>query len=194
VRSNLWPNASYRQSINLSDGNIHNQGPPPDFNSLIRISYLLGQHQICIQQIQFSDAKAATLIAAIALMAASGLLPATKSVLGHPLLAIGAILAALSQILCILAIWPRYPSRSERTLASMEDSFSWPTLAGPGFDRNDYAAFVTNTRIHSLIAAVARSNVAVAAILLRKSMALRMAFVLGVLFMVLVYAYHVGLK
>jgi len=70
------------------------------------------------------------------------------------------------------------PPAIRRSLA-LTDRFSWPALATPDYGAEAYARDMRTAEASALVVSLARSNVAVSRILLRKFQALRIAFLLA---------------
>ena len=142
-----------------------------------RLQFALGQNQSIIQQTQFADAKAATLLAltgVLALAVTGEAVPVAREfvagLLGLTILVIG---------ICLMALLPRVAPR--KTVESLHeiDRFSWPALTADGYAADAHAEFLRTSQASQLVMAVARSNAAIAKILARKYLYLRTALILA---------------
>jgi len=138
-----------------------------------RLQFALGQNAVIVQQTQFADAKAATLLALTGALAyglsgeAAGLAP--PLLLGFLALTGGVI------ALCLLAVLPRIRTGQTGPALHERDRFSWPALTGDDYGDDEHADFLRTSQASQLVMAVARSNVAIASVLSRKYALLRAA-------------------
>lgn len=139
-----------------------------------RIEFAIGQNAALYDQVKFADAKAATLLTLIGLLAAfvsgGGIDASTPAT--AVLLALNALVIAL----CLLVLTPRLPGPQERARLARTDRFSWTALTCTGYTAEDHAAFLRRAQASQLIVSIARSNSAVARVLMRKFTLLRFAF------------------
>ncbi|MEM7767555.1 MAG: Pycsar system effector family protein [Pseudomonadota bacterium] len=151
-----------------------------------RLQFVLGQNAAIVQQIQFADAKAATLLALTGVLA-YGL---TYEVLSVPLPILAVLLGLTGAViaLCLLAVMPRIRDGGSGAELYKRDPFSWPALSAKGFDADTHADFLRTSQASHLVMAVARSNVAIAAVLSRKYSLLRAALWLAIADLVVIFA------
>lgn len=181
------------EDIELTHGLAGSEGVDPNHASRARIQLLLDQHNSLIAQTQFADAKTGGLVTLIGLLALKGPVPVDQMQSGDAVSLAAAALAAGCVLFCLLSVFPRYPGRGTRDRLHVSDRFSWPGLTTSGYGADDYARFMHTVEVSQMVHSVARSNVAVARILLRKYQMLRIAFVLGGLDFLIVFARHAGL-
>lgn len=179
--------------VDLSAPLAGHEGVDPNHASRIRIQTLLDQHASLITQTQFADAKSGGLVTVVGLLALNGPIP-MAGMMGQDVVAtIAGVLAASCMLFCIFTIFPRYPRKNVREHLSETDRFSWPSLTAPNFDEQAYADFMHTAEVSQLVHSIACSNSAVSHILLRKFQMLRIAFLLGGLDIMVVFARHAGL-
>lgn len=156
------------------------EGLSLDYMARVRIAYLIGQNQSMVTQTQFADAKAGALLAFVGLLATRG--PGATVDIGSlgqiGLMTLGLHAAAL--VSCIIVLYPRYAGRDVRRELARRERFSWPALSSENVLAGDYAAFMRGAQLSQLVTSVARSNHALATILLSKFRWLRAAFALAV--------------
>lgn len=181
------------EDIGLSQELAGQEGLDSNHASRARIQVLLDQHSTLITQTQFADAKTGGLVTLIGLLALKGPVPVDQMAMADPLSLLAAGLAAACVMFCLLSVFPRFPGRGLRNRLHETDRFSWPALASPNYSADDYAAYMKTAEISQMVHSLARSNSAVAKILLRKYQMLRVAFILGGLDFLLVFARHGGL-
>lgn len=157
------------------------EGVSLDYMARVRIAYLMGQNQAMVTQTQFANAKAGALLAFVGLIATRGpgavvemdaMTPGMAGLLG---------LHGLALICCIVVLYPRYASHDMRRRMARQERFSWPALSARDYLAEDFAAFMRGAQLSHLVTSVARSNHALAAILLQKFRWLRAAFALAVI-------------
>lgn len=151
-------------------------------NDLVRakIHYLAAQDRSLIQQIQLSDAKAATAMTLVGLIAVNSADLATLKT--GPFVLLDGVFWLLVFVCMLSALWsvtPRYPPASARDEIVRRDRYSWPGLASDVFSGEDYADFMDRGQASHLVRSRARNNSALSGILLRKFRALRLAFQAG---------------
>lgn len=156
------------------------EGVSLDYMARVRIAYLMGQNQAMVTQTQFADAKAGALLAFTGLIATRG--PGAVVDIEVMTAAMVAVLAFHGAVLtcCIVVLYPRYASHDVRRRLAREERFSWPALSAWDVSDDDFAEFMRGAQLSQLVTSVARSNHALAAILLRKFWWLRAAFALAV--------------
>lgn len=179
--------------IDLSHPLAGSEGVDPNHASRIRVQTLLDQHSGLIQQTQFADAKAAGLITVIGLLALNGPLPLADMMESDFLPTAGGVVAGLCMLFCFFTIFPRYPAKRIRDRLAETDRFSWPSLTAPGFDGDAYSEYMHTAEISEIVHSIAHSNTSISLILLRKFQTLRLAFALGAIFMVIVFARQAGI-
>lgn len=176
--------------IELDHALAGSEGVDPNHASRIRIQTLLDQHKSLVQQTQFADAKTGGLVTLIGLLALKGPLPVASMASTDPVSAFAGALAALCILFCLFAVFPRYPGRGERKGLAHADRFSWPALTTEAFGPQDYARYMHTAEVSQIVHSIAQSNAAVARILLRKYQMLRIAFLLGGMDLVIVFAHQ----
>lgn len=155
------------------------EGVSLDYMARVRIAYLMGQNQSMVAQTQFADAKAGALLAFIGLVATRG--PGAVTDLSSISWEVAAliVLHASALVCAIVVLYPRYASYDVRKRMATEERFSWPALAADGFAAYEYCDFMRGAQLSQLVASVARSNHALAGILLKKFGWLRAAFAIA---------------
>lgn len=157
------------------------EGISIDQTARVRLAFLLGQNQAMVAQTQFADAKAGALLAIIGLLATRG--PGASFDAGggggDQLFAIALHAAAL--ISCMVVLFPRYAGGALRARLAARERFSWPALTAKGVSADTYADFMQSAQVSQLMISVARSNQAMATILLRKFAWLRAAFGIAII-------------
>ena len=181
------------EDIELTHGLAGSEGMDSNHASRARIQFLLDQHATLIAQTQFADAKTGGLVTLIGLLALKGPVPVDRMRMEDPLALAAAGLAAACILFCLLSVFPRYPGSAIRASLYETDRFSWPALATRNFDSDAYARFMQTAEVSQMVHSLAHSNAAVARILLRKYQMLRIAFLLGGLNFLLVFARMGGL-
>jgi hypothetical protein len=159
--------------------------------SRVRTQYLFAQHNALLTQIQFADAKAGALMTVMGLIVLRGPIAWNSDnvppLLHHSFL----FLSAVAVIFCFWTVFPRYPGKAARRKLAEDERWSWLALSAETMSPAEYGAFMQTSEVSQLVHSVARSNAAVAAILLRKYTALRIGFVaaFGVLLLLGVHVY-----
>ena len=162
-----------------------------DYAARIRLQYLAEQTATLVRQTQFADAKASAVLALAGLVAARVAIDVHQMTLGP--LEIGLFASkGLVLALCLLVLIPRYPGGPQRRAALAQERFSWVALSAPGYEPDDYAEFARTAQISQLVVSMARSNVHVSRVLLRKFRYLRAAFQFAILDVCLTLAYYLG--
>ena len=148
-----------------------------------RMAFVLGQNQTMITQTQFADAKAGAMLAFLGLIATRGPGAVTEmdAATAAPELILQLILHAAALICCLIVLFPRYAKLDVRRSMYDFDRYSWPALTGGAATADGFSGFMRTSEVSQLVASVARSNHALAGILLSKFAWLRWAFGLGVL-------------
>jgi hypothetical protein len=167
------------EQIDLSKSLAGSEGVDNNHASRIRIQALLDQHATLVTQTQFADTKSAGLVTLIGLLALKGPAPMDAMHHGDPVILLAAALSALCILFCVAAVFPRYPSAAQRAKLSETDRFSWPSLADSRFGAEAYSQYMQTAEVSQIVHSIARSNASIAAILLRKYVLLRVAFVFG---------------
>ncbi len=139
-----------------------------------RLQFVLAQSSALFGQVQFADAKAGTLLALVGLLAAH----IAGGGIGAGPVAMAALLGLNGGViaLCVAVLIPRVSGDEARQQISRRDRYSWPALAGDVYGPDEHADFLRSAHASQLIVSVARSNTAVARILLTKFRILRVAF------------------
>ena len=179
--------------IDLSHPLAGREGVDTNHASRIRVQALLDQHASLVQQTQFADTKSAGMITIVGILMVNGPVPMGNMMRSDWLSISAGGLAALCILLCVFTIFPRFPKRAVRTKMAEVDRFSWPSLTEPGFDADAYAEYMHTAEISQIVHSIAHSNSAISRILLRKYKMLRLAFVLGAGFALLVFGRYAGL-
>ncbi len=156
------------------------EGISLDYIARVRIAFLLGQNGAMVTQTQFADAKAGALLAFIGLLATRGPGAVTdfSTITPDNMLQVG--LHAATLMCCIIVMFPRYSGHSKRRQMIEDERFSWPALSAGSFSADDFVDFMRGSQLSQMVASVARSNYALAEILLRKFAWLRAAFGIAV--------------
>lgn len=156
------------------------EGVSLDYIARVRIAYLMGQNGAMVTQTQFADAKAGALLAFVGLLATRG--PGAVTDIGAIDLQVGLqiLFHGAALIACIVVLYPRYASLDMRRKLIREERYSWPALSVEGYPAEDFVEFMRGAQLSQLVASVARSNHALAAILLRKFAWLRAAFLIAI--------------
>ena len=178
--------------LDLSYPLAGSEGVDTNHASRIRVQMLLDQHSSLIQQTQYADAKAGALITVIGLLALNGPLPLTDMMTADFVAAAGGAIAALCMLFCVFTVFPRYPGKRIRDRLAETDRFSWPSLATTTFDGDAYSDYMHTAEISEIVHSIALSNSSISLILLRKFQTLRVAFFLGAIFIIIVFARHAG--
>ncbi|MEO1331173.1 MAG: Pycsar system effector family protein [Pseudomonadota bacterium] len=164
------------EALDLEQPIVTREGMTVDDLVRAKMHYLVAQDRSLVQQIQLSDAKAATVLTLMGLLTVN-----SDSVpLGTgPAATLSLLFLALMGGCLACALWaviPRYPPGSVRDALSARDRYSWPGLASDALEIDDYAEFMRTSQASQMILSVARSNAAVSRILLKKFRALRLSF------------------
>lgn len=173
------PEAPDLQEIELGLPLAGSEGLDVNHASRARIQFLCDQHQALLTQTQFADAKAAALMTILALVVLSQ--PdqlrsiAAAPWLGYVFLAVGIASIAC----CFWVVFPRFPPAAERERMITRDRWSWPSLAAKSLDPAEHARFMRTAEISQMVQSLSLSNAAVSRLLLKKYTALRTAFALG---------------
>ncbi|MEM7464896.1 MAG: hypothetical protein AAF362_19670 [Pseudomonadota bacterium] len=181
------------EKVDLSRPLSGSEGVDPNHASRIRVQTLLFQNTSLVQQTQFADAKAAGLMTVIGLLALNGPVPMDEMMKGETLSMAAGMVAALCILFCIFTIFPRYPGKKVRKNLSETDRFSWPSLTSPDFDAEAYSEYMHTAEVSQIVHSIAHSNTAIAHILLRKFLMMRIAFFLGAIDFAIVLVRHSGL-
>jgi hypothetical protein len=174
-------------AVELMQSAAGHEGVDANHTSRIRIHALLDQNHSLVQQTQFADAKAGGLVTLVGLLALKGPVPVTTMSIADVLGLMTSGISALCILFCVLAVFPRYPTRGAREHLSDVDRFSWPALTAPGFDGEAYASYMQAAEVSQIVYSIARSNSAISRILLRKFQMLRIAFALSLILFALVF-------
>lgn len=156
------------------------EGVSLDYIARVRIAYLMGQNSAMVTQTQFADAKAGALLAFVGLLATRGPGAVTDMALINPEVALQVLFHGAALIACIVVLYPRYASLNMRKRLIREERYSWPALSSSDYAAEDFVEFMRGAQLSQLVASVARSNHALAEILLRKFAWLRAAFLLAI--------------
>ena len=174
-------------AVELMQSAAGHEGVDANHTSRIRVQALLDQNHSLVQQTQFADAKAGGLVTLVGLLALKGPIPVTAMSVSDILGMANSGVSALAILFCLLAVFPRYPTRRTREHLSDLDRYSWPALTAPGFDGDAYASYMQSAEVSQIVYSIARSNSAVSQILLRKFQMLRIALVLSLILFALVF-------
>lgn len=144
-----------------------------------RLQFLLGQSTYIIRQIQFADAKAATLLAIVGVLA---IIVADREAEIHIAFFAAYLLLTISVVaICLVALLPRVPSNAQAKEMRNTEFFSWPALSSDGFEPEQYAKLMRTSDASQLVISIARSNIAIARVLRLKYKLLRGALVLALI-------------
>lgn len=154
------------------------EGVGIDHLARMRMAFLLDQNKTMSTQTKFADAKAGALLAFIGLIATRG--PAQISELTLATVAISSLHGAVL-IACLIVLYPRYLSRSQRNAIAETDHYSWPALAADTVTPGAFSAFMRSAQFSQLVHSMAHANVALSHILMSKFAWLRRAFVMAVI-------------
>ncbi|MCC0021698.1 MAG: hypothetical protein H6888_11585 [Nitratireductor sp.] len=168
------------------------EGVDINYISRVRTQYLFAQHHALVAQTQFADAKAAALLTLIGLIALRGPLAPYESS-GSIFTWIYLACVALCILFALLSVVPRFPSASLRSAMYKADRWSWPGLAADEVTPEAFAGFMQTSEVSQLVHSVARSNVHISRILLRKFFMLRLAFGFAVILLAMTGARLAGL-
>jgi hypothetical protein len=170
------------------------EGLDANHASRLRMQFLVSQHGSLVTQTQFADAKAAALMTLMGLVALNG--PVRIGSSGPPQL--DAVAIFVMMVLAIgFAIWaiiPRFPDTELSRFIMRRDRFSWPALACEDYDPVQHAAFMRTAEASQLVMSIAHSNAAMARVLRRKFVALRIAFVLAGVDLALIVLHVLGFR
>ena len=144
-----------------------------------RIHLLAAQNAHYAHQLNFSDAKGATLIALIGVLTVNT--PFDVRSIDAPTLAFLALVGG-AMVFALSAIIPKVPKAETRQHIRAAEAFSWPGLAEEAID--DYADRAQSADANTLISWIARSNAATPRILLKKFKRLQAAFICAALSLV----------
>ena len=160
----------------------------------IRMQFLATQHASLVSQTQFADAKAAALMTVMGLVALNG--PVRISSVGSASIdAIAIFILIMATIgVAAWAIIPRYPDKMLNKLINKRDRFSWPALVANGYEPLDHASFVRSADASQLIMSIAQTNSAMAGVLRRKFVVLRLAFLMAAIDLTLIVAFVLGAR
>ncbi|MFZ2101627.1 MAG: Pycsar system effector family protein [Oricola sp.] len=170
------PNPPLLDEIDLSLPLSGSESLDVNHASRARIQFLTDQHQALLTQIQFADAKSVALMTLLGVIALRGPIEMHSSGEDPVLRYVFLFISAIAIFCCFWAVFPRYPGAKMRRAMFGYDRWSWPSLAADALDPADYARFMQTAEISQLVQSLAVSNAAVARILLRKYVALRVAF------------------
>lgn len=144
-----------------------------------KIQYLAAQNRALKQESQFADAKSATLMTVIGLLIVNGPFASDYRTSADLVSLSVLVLAACGFASSLYALVPRFPNAATREYIAQRDVYSWPGLASETMDHEAYAQFVRDSQATHLILSMARSNGALAKIILNKYSALRFGFGFG---------------
>ncbi|MEO1323518.1 MAG: Pycsar system effector family protein [Pseudomonadota bacterium] len=138
-----------------------------------RLQFLIGQNAYVVLQTQFADAKAGILLAIVGALA---IIVSDRQTEVHPYLLSGYILVTFIVVaICLLALLPRVPKKTQAAMMQKSDLFSWPSLSSDAMKAEEYADLMRSSNASVLVMSIARSNVAVAQVLRVKYRLLRLA-------------------
>ena len=162
--------------------------------SRIRMQFLATQHASLVSQTQFADAKAAALMTVMGLVALNGPVRiSTVSTATSDAIAIFILIMATIGV-AAWAIILRYPDKMLNKLIHKRDRFSWPALVAAGYEPLDHASFLRTADASQLIMSIAQTNTAMATVLRRKFVVLRIAFLMAGLDLMLIVGHVLGLR
>ena len=143
-----------------------------------RMSFLLSQNGMILNQTQFADAKAGALMTILGLVAIKGAAPAIV-IIQNPLEMLSMALVLVSLGFCLATIMPRFFGFASDEIPPSKDRYTWLFIARGAYSGELHGAFARTADFSELIDAVANSNIGAARILVRKYRMLRWAFVTG---------------
>ncbi|MEL6999977.1 MAG: Pycsar system effector family protein [Pseudomonadota bacterium] len=160
----------------------------------MRLQFLASQHASLVSQTQFADAKAAALMTVMGLVALNGPVK-IYTVATATIDAIAVFILIMATIgVAAWAVIPRYPDKGLNKLIHRRDRFSWPALVAAGYEPLDHAEFARQASGDQLIMSLAQTNGAMAKVLRRKFVVLRIAFGMAALDLALIVAYVLGAR
>ncbi len=163
-------------SVDLTKDLAGCEGLDPNYVTRVRAQFLFVQNSALIQQIQFADAKAAALMTLIGLLALRGPIELGNEPLSVLSMVFGAC-SGLTVLLCMTAVFPRYPALAKRRNLAQVERWSWLGLSSGELSHDAYSNFMQTSEVSQLIHSVAMSNISVARVLQRKFQFLRLAFI-----------------
>lgn len=167
------------------------EGVSSDELAKIRLWHLQAQSSNIMRQTLMADAKAATVLALIGLVATKVLLSADLSTVG-PLVVMMFLNKAAVLCLCLYVIMPRFPRDEDWTRMRCGERYSWAALANPKLGAYDYGEFACNADASQMFRSLGRANHGAARVLLVKFRLLRTVFLLAIVDVALTMAFFVG--
>ena len=167
------------------------EGISGDELAKLRLWHLQAQSATIMRNTLMADAKAATVLALIGLVA-------TKVLLGLDMDNAGVFTAAmfankaLVLCLCLWVIMPRLPRDAGWAALRQTERFSWTALANPQLTGYDYGGFAAGADASQLFRSLGRANQGAARVLLIKFKYLRLVFLLAIGDVVLTTIYLAG--
>ncbi len=167
------------------------EGISNDELAKIRLWHLQTQSATILRQTLMADAKAATVLALIGLVA-------TKVLMGLDLSAAGSFTIlmftnkAVVLCLCLYVIIPRFPREEDWTCLRRFERFSWAALSNPQLGSYDYGQFAAQADASQIFRSVGRANQGAARVLMAKFRLLRVVFLLAIADVLLTMIYLAG--
>ena len=143
-----------------------------------RLTFLLSQNGMILNQTQFADAKAGALMTILGLVAIKGAAPAIV-IIQNPLEMMSMALVLVSLGFCLATIMPRFSGLNADGVPKARDRYTWLFIARQAYSGDLHAEFSRTADFSDLLNAVANSNVGASRILVRKYQMLRWAFING---------------
>lgn len=167
------------------------EGVSGDELAKIRLWHLQAQSATIMRQTLMADAKAATVLALIGLVATKVLLSADLGGAGVFNVAMFVNKAAVL-CLCLYVIMPRFPREEEWAQMRGRERYSWAALANPRLGSYDYGEFACQADASQMFRSIARANQGAARVLLTKFRLLRVVFALAILDVVMTMTFFMG--
>lgn len=182
------------EALDAEIGLAGTEGLDPSHLGRIRMQFLATQHASLVSQTQFADAKAAALMTVMGLVALNG--PVRISTVATASFdAIFVFILIMATIgIAAWSIIPRYPDKTLNKLIHKRDRFSWPALVANGYEPLDHAEFSRTADASQLIMSIAQTNSAMANVLRKKFVVLRIAFLMAAVDLTLIVAYVLGVR
>ena len=167
------------------------EGVSIDELAKLRMWHLQSQSNIIMRQTLMADAKAATVLALIGLVATRILLSGDLAAGGALTMLMFANKAAVL-CLCLYVIMPRFPRDADWAKMRSHERFSWAALANPELQTYDFGEFAARSDASQMFRSIGRANHGMARVLLTKFKLLRTVFLLAIVDVVLTMAFFMG--
>lgn len=143
-----------------------------------RMTFLLSQNGMILNQTQFADAKAGALMTTLGLVVIKGAGPAIV-ITQNPLEMLSMALVLVSLGFRLATIMPRFSGLHADGGPATTDRCTWLFIARQAYSGDLHGDFARTTGFSELLNAVANSSVGASRILVRKYQMLRWAFING---------------